>query len=355
MIALLTKGVITYYVMTTLYRVAQDNWGKRVTHDIDLEERWQYTYPKVDQANYNAVRIEKTFYSEDQTSKAFFWSLTEELPPKDFVLPAIIGKMADGNTKYIDLSTGHKLVGGMTRAGKTNYLNTLLVSLMHFSHPKYLRLVLLDGKQASFKGLSKIATTAKGNDQITAKLDMVVAEMKRRYDNGLTNIKEHNKIMFGRGMPQHTYPHIVVVFDEFQEWVLANKDKEKNRTNGGKRDEEEIKRTDQLHRIASLGAACGIHLLLSTQQPYKDLIKGFVSGNMVYRLSFAMQNIEHARMVLGTKNTSDDPCPTKIRSAGDFLLLDWNERLPGRAFRCSERHLATVATNLLDKGYDFRL
>ncbi len=240
-----------------------------------------------------------------------------------FKLPIAMGKDAYGDAAVIDLaSTPHLLVAGTTGAGKSVFINTLLVSLVIKFSPKKLRLIMLDPKQlelALYQRLPHLIMPVVTDASIaSAALLWVIDEMERRYsllkDFAVKNIEGFNVKLAGAGtdltarinkyypdaeVQGFELPYLVVVVDEFADLMLSK---------SGKAIETSIS------RLAAKARASGIHIVLATQRPSTDIITGVIKANFPTRVSFRVFTNIDSRVIL------DGVGAEKLLGKGDMLF-----------------------------------
>lgn len=253
--------------------------------------------------------------------------LDEVLSSKEFTsskmyLPVAMGKNAFGETFVVDLvKMPHMLVAGATGAGKSVFINTLLVSLLLKMSPSKMKLILIDPKQLELALYAKlphlimpVVTDAK---IASVALLWAVQEMERRYsilkELGVRNIEGFNSKVkeaspdllakihhYYEDEPSDQYelPYLVVIVDEFADLVL---------TKAGKQIEEYI------CRLAAKARAAGIHLVLATQRPSVDVITGLIKSNFPTRVSFRVTSAVDSRTILNTIGAE------KLLGRGDML------------------------------------
>lgn len=241
----------------------------------------------------------------------------------NYRLPIAMGKDAYGDAAVIDLaSTPHLLVAGTTGAGKSVFINTLLVSLIIKFSPKKLRLIMLDPKQlelALYQRLPHLIMPVVTDPQIASvALLWAIDEMERRYsllkDFGVKNIDGFNKKVQTAGtdltcritkyypdaeVVDFELPFIVVVVDEFADLMLSK---------SGKAIETSIS------RLAAKARASGIHIVLATQRPSTDIITGVIKANFPTRVSFRVFTNIDSRVIL------DGTGAEKLLGKGDMLF-----------------------------------
>lgn len=238
--------------------------------------------------------------------------LTELLKSNDFLnnklrIPLVIGKNAFGEPVVEDLaSMPHMLVAGATGAGKSVFINSVLVSLLvRLDHEK-LKLILIDPKQLELSNYAKlkhlllpVMTTP---SLASCALLWATDEMERRYSlmsqTGVRNIEGYNAKIVGGSVDGDVLPYIVVVVDEFADLILSKhgKDIETN-----------------ICRLAAKARASGIHLLLATQRPSVDVITGLIKSNFPTRVSFRVTSSIDSRTILNATGAEN------LLGMGDML------------------------------------
>ena len=253
--------------------------------------------------------------------------LDEVLAAKEFkeattMLPVAMGKDAYGETFVVDLAAmPHMLVAGATGAGKSVFINSLLVSLLVKKSPRQMKLVLIDPKQLELAVYSRLPHLAMPvvTDAKTASIALLwcVQEMERRYtilkEFGVRNIAGFNEKLKtagpamiakihqyyeDQGADEYELPSLVVVVDEFADLIL---------TKAGKEIEMNIA------RLAAKARAAGVHLVLATQRPSVDVITGVIKSNFPTRVSFRVTSATDSRTIL------DKMGAEKLLGKGDML------------------------------------
>jgi len=282
---------------------------------------------------------------------------SKEFNNSNFKLPVAMGKDAYGDPAIIDLaSTPHLLVAGTTGAGKSVFVNTLLVSLVVRFSPKKLRLIMLDPKQlelALYQRLPHLIMPVVTDPQIaSAALLWVIDEMEKRYsllkDFGVKNIEGFNKKILSLEVEQlhkinkyyedvkvenFELPYIVVVVDEFADLMLSK---------SGKAIESSIS------RLAAKARASGIHIVLATQRPSTDIITGVIKANFPTRVSFRVFTNIDSRVIL------DGVGAEKLLGKGDMLFKQGIDILRMHSAYVNEDEIETLVEKLatLPSQYD---
>lgn len=237
-------------------------------------------------------------------------------------LPIAMGKDAFGDVKVVDLAgMPHMLVAGATGAGKSVFINTLLVSLIVKKSPRQLKLILIDPKQlelALFQDLPHLMLPVITDPKSSAiSLLWAVQEMDKRYtilkEMGVKNIEGFNKkvkvcdpsILLkineyyeDREDEGYELPYIVIVIDEFADLILSKSGKEIELN---------------VNRLAAKARAAGIHLVVATQRPSTDVVTGVVKANFPTRVAFKVATGHDSRTIL------DQYGAEKLLGRGDML------------------------------------
>lgn len=198
----------------------------------------------------------------------------------------------------------HVLIAGTTGSGKSVCTNSLIISLLYKSTPEEVRFIMVDPKQvelAPYNGiphlLIPVVTDAK---KAAGALQWAVYEMNKRYSTfkelSVKKLEEYNRIADSREDMEHM-PAIVVVIDELADlMIVAGKEVE-----------------DSIYRVAQMGRAAGIHLVIATQRPSTDVITGVIKGNIPSRIAFAVASSIDSRIIL------DETGAEKLVGRGDML------------------------------------
>ncbi len=253
-------------------------------------------------------------------------------------LTLAVGKDVSGNPVYSDLAKmPHLLVAGATGAGKTIFLNTLILSLIYKNSPEQLRLILVDPKRVEFsfyKRLPHLLTSVIYDAEKTNNaLEWLVGEMERRFEV-LSEEKKRNIDSYNEWAKneedQEIMPYIVLIIDELADLMAK------------KQNEIEI----GIVRIAQMARAVGIHLVLATQRPSVEVITGLIKANITSRVSFKVASQIDSRTILDTSGAE------RLLGAGDMLFASSNSTKPKRiqGAYVSEEEVKTVVNWLSEKA-----
>jgi S-DNA-T family DNA segregation ATPase FtsK/SpoIIIE len=231
----------------------------------------------------------------------------------DADLPIALGMDVMGNPMGIDLAElPHLLVAGATGSGKSVCINSIICSFLYRLRPDQLKLIMVDPKRVELKlyeGLPHLMTPVidQASDANQA-LQWAVDEMEERYDKleqaGCRDIGSYNEQVDGDPLP-----YVVVVVDELADLMMTS----------GKECEQAIT------RIAQKARAVGIHMVLATQRPDKDVITGLIKANIAGRIAFSVSDNVNSRVILDQKGAET------LMGNGDMLYLSQSSPNPIRA------------------------
>lgn len=240
-------------------------------------------------------------------------------------LIAAIGKDVEGRAVIANIGKmPHAIVAGATGAGKSICIKTLITSLLMRATPEQVRLLLIDPKRVEltmFAGVPHLAMPiVTGAEKATIALQWLVTEMEARYEllehHGFEHVDDYNlnasagELLRSDGTPAEPLPYLVAVVDEFADMMMAKEQKD---------DTEQA-----IIRITQLARAAGIHLILATQRPDKDVVTGLIKANIPTRLAFETASRVDSQVIL------DQPGAEKLTGQGDGLFMPSGSSKPIR-------------------------
>lgn len=245
-----------------------------------------------------------------------------------------LGKDIAGKNYYVDITKmPHILIAGETGAGKSVCINSLITSLMFKATPDELKMVMIDPKVVElsiFKNIPHLLVPVVTDPKKAASaLNWAVSEMTSRYKLfAEQNARDITRFNTGAEKDEKL-PRIVVIIDELAELMMA-----------APREVEEA-----ICRIAQLGRAAGIHLIVATQRPSVNVITGIIKANISSRIAFKVNSGVDSRTIL------DQNGAEKLLGNGDMLYHPSGASKPVRLQGCfvSDVDIETV-TEYVSRG-----
>jgi hypothetical protein len=214
-----------------------------------------------------------------------------------------------GKLHFLDLAREcpHLLVGGGTGSGKTEWLRAAVASLIVSNTPETLRLAVVDPKRNAFPELAGSpflwrpdALVDSPDSSVLSLLEDLIEEMLRR--NGLLRQAAADDLLIYRHRTGDKIPRVVIVVDEFAELLLS----------GGRKQRDEFEHS--FIRIAAVGRAAGIHLILATQRPSRQVVSGNLKANLPGKIAMRVATRIDSGVLI------DQPGAEHLLGRGDLLL-----------------------------------
>ncbi|MBR6709054.1 MAG: DNA translocase FtsK, partial [Clostridia bacterium] len=253
-------------------------------------------------------KIVSTVYLRDIVDSDAFSSAGSKLTfalGKDIGGNAIVGNIA---------KLPHLLIAGTTGSGKSVCMNCLILSLLYKSTPEEVRLIMIDPKMVElgiYNGIPHLYIPVVTDPKKAAgSLQWSVIEMLKRYrlfsECGVRDLAGYNALQKKNG--EATLPQVVIVIDELADLMMT----------AAKEVEESI------CRVAQMGRAAGVHLVIATQRPSADVITGLMKANIPSRIAFAVSSAMESRIIL------DQAGAEKLVGSGDMLYAPLGVGKPTR-------------------------
>ena len=231
-----------------------------------------------------------------------------------------LGKSIDGNCVVGNISKmPHLLIAGTTGSGKSVCMNSIIISLLYKAGPDDVKLIMVDPKMVElgiYNGIPHLLIPVVTDPKKAAgSLQWAVTEMLRRYkmmsDVGVRDLESYNSIVMaeedGKKLPQ-----VVIIIDELADLMMvAAKEVE-----------------DSICRIAQMGRAAGMHLIIATQRPSANVITGLMKANIPSRIAFSVASAMESRIILDTMGAE------KLVGKGDMLYAPIGSGKPLRVQGC---------------------
>lgn len=231
-----------------------------------------------------------------------------------------VGKDIAGNIILGDVAKmPHVIIAGTTGSGKSVCTRSIIMSILYNATPDEVKVILIDPKIVEFKIfegiphlLIPIVTDSK---KAAGALNWAVKEMMRRYqvfaDDGANDIKSYNE-MADKNTEIEKIPQIVIFIDELADMMLV----------AGKEVE------DSICRLAQMGRAAGMHLVVATQRPTTDVITGLIKANIPSRIALSVMSQVDSRTIIDMAGAD------KLLGNGDMLYMPIGASKPVRVQGC---------------------
>lgn len=256
-----------------------------------------------------------------QIATVGFRDMIEAAPKNDKMLEVPLGRAVTGQVMTADLTKmPHLLIAGATGSGKSVAINVIITSILLKAKPHQVKFLMIDPKKVElsvYNGIPHLLSPVVSEPKRAAKaLAKVVSEMERRYELfagfGVRNIAGYNKMVRESNEQdnedQPYLPLILVIVDELADLMMTvSNDVE-----------------DAIVRIAQMGRAAGIHMILATQRPSVDVITGLIKANVPSRIAFAVSSGIDSRTILDSNGAE------KLLGRGDMLFMPIDQNKPVR-------------------------
>jgi S-DNA-T family DNA segregation ATPase FtsK/SpoIIIE len=235
-------------------------------------------------------------------------------------LALALGEDVSGHPIVIDLGLmPHLLISGATGSGKSVCMNTIICCLLFNNTPDDLQMLMVDPKMVElvgYNGIPHLITPVVVDiKQVVGALAWVTRQMDDRYkifnEMGVRNLVEYNRRV-SRLKSKDPLPVLLVFVDELADLMMIAPD--------------EVERS--LCRLAQMGRATGIHLVVATQRPSTDVVTGLIKANFPARISFAVTSQTGSRVIL------DQGGAENLLGRGDMLFLSPRQAAPIRLQGC---------------------
>lgn len=230
-------------------------------------------------------------------------------------IPLLLGKAVIGEDIWTDLTKmPHCIIAGATGSGKSVCINTIVMSILMNARPDEIKLVMVDPKKVELTAYTRLphmlAPVITEPGEAHAALNWLVKEMERRYEIfrqlGLRNILSFNTRARNEELESsleidvpERLPYIVVIVDELADLMMVS-------TN-------DIE--TPIARIAQMARAVGIHMILATQRPSREVITGLIKANFPTRIAFKVANRVNSQIII------DENGAESLLGNGDMLFM----------------------------------
>lgn len=210
-------------------------------------------------------------------------------------LPAAVGVSSDNQIIVLDFAKmPHILLAGTTGSGKSVAMHSLLCGLLFKVTPNRCRLLMIDPKKVEFSYYSGLPHLLAPIATSTAEALHALKELCRIMDNRYKELEQSGK----KNIDEADKPHIILAVDELADLIMTSDGEAEN----------------YLIRLAQLGRAAGVHLLLATQRPTRAIIPGLLSANMPCKIALQVSSIRESVVILDHKGAE------ALTGCGDALI-----------------------------------
>ncbi len=265
-----------------------------------------------------------------------------------YELPLILGKDITAKTCITDLAKiPHLLVAGATGTGKSVALNSLLTGILMSKTPDEVKFIMIDPKMgvemAIYNGIPHLLNPViTDTEAVINALQWCIDEMMKRY-RLLKQVRAKKLTEYNKKIGYLAMPYIIIVIDEMADLIL---------TSG-------IDVETKIQRLAQMGRAVGIHLILATQKPTVNVITGLIKSNIPGRMAFAVATNMDSRVILdesgaetllgnGDMLYKDQTTPKPIRIQGTFTTTEDSEAVINAIKEQLEEDKVTYSDELAD-------
>lgn len=230
-------------------------------------------------------------------------------------IKAIAGVSTEGKVIYSPLShMGNVMVTGMTGAGKSDFIHSLLISILVTSKSDDVKLLIGDPKKTDYKMYVDMPFMLKNpiedSEEMVETMESLVTEMERRLNlfykhGGFKNLDEYNEVVDQGDIEEDKLPHIVYTIDEIAPLIMEYKERIET----------------CIQKLAVKGRICGIHFILATQMPRKEIMNGVIKANIKTRFVLKVSNEIESLVALEQVGAE------KLRGNGDFYFSSNGEKM----------------------------
>lgn len=235
--------------------------------------------------------------------------------PQKLKIPVLLGKQVNGEWVMSDLAKmPHCIIAGATGSGKSVCINTIVMSIVMNAKPDEIKLLMVDPKKVELTSYTRLphmlAPVITEPKEACLALNWLVKEMERRYEIfkqlGVRNIEAFNTRKPNEDLEKALdleipakLPYIVAIIDELADLMMVSASDIET----------------PIARIAQMARAVGIHLILATQRPSREVITGLIKANFPTRISFKVASRINSQIIL------DDTGAESLLGNGDMLFL----------------------------------
>ena len=257
------------------------------------------------QAGYVSIDLPR----EDRQIAYFQDYIQGKLKPDNEAVTIAMGINLEGKLVEADLTnpnTCHFLVGGTTGSGKSEFLRSLLLSLIYRHPPEQVKIALVDPKRVTFPEFEQmpwlLSPIVEDSDAAISLMEELVREMDKRYQL-LKSARCPHLDAYNQKQLSARLPRIVCIFDEYADFMVEK--------------ETRIALETSIKRLGGMARAAGIHLIIATQRPEANVVTPIIRSNLPGRIALSTSGSEgNSKIILGGSSTE----AAYLLGKGDLLL-----------------------------------
>ena len=243
-------------------------------------------------------------------------------------LDFVAGQKADGRFEIVDLAKApHMLIAGTTGSGKTIFLYSIIVSLLHKYPMEDLEFLIIDPQQTDFVFFEDLPNLYGGHVVIDAEeaLEMIQrindVDKEERMQQ-IRSCRSRDINSYNEKNPDHRMKRLIIIIDEYADLIQTAEMQ-------GKRKEFEKFLSMLAQKVRSLG----IHLIIATQRPSANIVTGVLKANIPYRISFRLPSHTDSQTILDMSGAEN------LLGKGDMLLVTDSDTIRMQGLFISENEL----------------
>ena len=243
-------------------------------------------------------------------------------------LDFVAGQKADGRFEIVDIAKApHMLIAGTTGSGKTIFLYSIIVSLLHKYPMEDLEFLIIDPKQTDFVFFEDLPNLYGGHVVIDAEeaLEMIQrindVDKEERMQQ-IRSCRSRDINSYNEKNPDHRMKRLIIIIDEYADLIQTAEMQ-------GKRKEFEKFLSMLAQKVRSLG----IHLIIATQRPSANIVTGVLKANIPYRISFRLPSHTDSQTILDMSGAEN------LLGKGDMLLVTDSDTIRMQGLYISENDL----------------
>ena len=243
-------------------------------------------------------------------------------------LDFVAGQKADGRFEVVDIAKApHMLIAGTTGSGKTIFLYSIIVSLLHKYPMEDLEFLIIDPKQTDFVFFEDLPNLYGGHVVVDAEEALEMIQRINDVDKEgrmqqLRFCRSRDIGSYNEKNPDHRMKRLIIIIDEYADLIQTAEMQ-------GKRKEFEKFLSMLAQKVRSLG----IHLIIATQRPSANIVTGVLKANIPYRISFRLPSHTDSQTIL------DMPGAENLLGKGDMLMVTDSDTIRMQGLYISEDEL----------------